>query len=120
MTCDILHQKTIQREKLMFDEFNKIKVGDLVTGMDRSYERSIYEVVQIEDNMIFATLFSFGGLKEDSPSFRNFSQTAKPIGEVKEFRHALEEEIKISLSGPVVWEKRKKWLAENYGIKFKR
>lgn len=102
----------------MFHEFNKIKVGDLVTGMDRSYERSIYEVVQIENNMIIATLFSFGGLKESN--MKSFSDIAKPIGEVKDFRHALEEEIKISLSGPVVYEERKKWLAENYGIKFKR
>ncbi len=90
-----------------------MKVGDLITGVDRNYERSIYEVVQItSENKINALPISLGGFVFKNPT------RLHPIGAVEAFRLATKEEIEISSTGPMQWEVRDKWLKENHGISF--
>ena len=84
-----------------------INVGDLITGIDRSYERSIYKVGRIVGGKaILALPISLGGYV-----FRD-SQRLHQIGTVEQFRLATEEEIEISSTGPMQWDVRSKWLKE--------
>ena len=88
-----------------------MKVGDLVTGVNRSYERSIYEVVEITpENRINALPISLGGFVFKNPT------KLHPIGKVEDFRLATEEEMEISSTGPMQWDVRDRWLKEEHGI----
>lgn len=91
-----------------------MNVGDIITGIDRSYERSIYEVKHIVDDRILAIPISLAGYVFK----KRQDDRTDPIGFVSEFRLATEEEVVISSSGPCEWKAREKWLEENHGIVF--
>jgi hypothetical protein len=70
------------------------KVGDYVTGLDRSYRRSIYQVVDMYDTNLNLPAFSLkfivlnGRLGQDGELYERMQH---------EFRHAPPEEVKYEL-----------------------
>lgn len=114
------------------------KEGDLITGKDQSYERSIYKFVrEINENepkenfpnnikpklgknskmkypLTILECISFAG-----QVFKNKEAWIIVHESVDSFRLATQSEIDLSQSGPVEYKEREKWL-EAKSIVFKR
>lgn len=114
------------------------KEGDLITGKDQSYERSIYKFVrEINENepeenfpnnikpqlgenskmkypLTILECISFAGQVFKNKKFRTIVHES-----VDSFRLATQEEIDLSQSGPVGYKEREKWFASK-SIFFKK